>query len=75
MNVSKVKMEVSHVDSPNSFWAQYDEEEYRDALQEVETEIKGAVKTAQTQNLFVKNISELRIGCLYLAPYKVGFHI
>ena len=33
-------------------------------------QIEEAVKVAKVQNLCVKNISELRIGCIYLAPYR-----
>ena len=28
------------------------------------------MKLAKRQNLSAKNLSELRIGCVYLAPYK-----
>ena len=39
LSVKSVNIEVSHVDSPNSFWAQYDEEEYRDMLGGIEHEV------------------------------------
>ena len=44
MNVSKLKILVSHVDSPNSFWAQYDEEEHQLTLRKLEREV-GIVVT------------------------------
>ena len=34
-----MSIEVSHVDSPNSFWAQYDEREYHNMLGGVEHEV------------------------------------
>ena len=39
MNVSKLKIYVSHVDSPNSFWAQYDEKEHIATLKKLEHEV------------------------------------
>ena len=37
--MKSVSIEVSHVDSPNSFWAQYDEREYHNMLGGVEHEV------------------------------------
>ena len=39
MTTSKLKIYVSHVDSPNSFWAQYDDEEHHDMLKGVESQV------------------------------------
>ena len=70
MSKAKINIQVSYVDSPNSFWAQYDEEEYVDTLERIQHEVKGAATLARAHNFFAKSISELRIGCVYLAPYK-----
>ena len=75
VEVSEVKIEVTHVNHPNSFWVVYNDRETVQKQQEVHEAIDIWLKYAQDEpSCIVQNFSRVVSGNVYLAPYNDEYY-
>ena len=75
VEVSEVKVEVTHVNHPNSFWVVYNDRETLQKQQEVHEAIDIWLKYAQDEpSCLVQHLKHVIAGNVYLAPFNDEYY-